>query len=98
VVGAVVLVALTVALVGGMMTPFSSGSQAEASGASIELVEPWNLVAASRSGTPQQVVGQIARVQSIHRWNGRAFESWRRTAPDFANTLAFVTAGEGLWV
>ncbi len=57
VVGAVVLVALAAVLVGGMGTPFGSGSEAEGSGASIELVEPWNLVAASRSGTPQQVVG-----------------------------------------
>ncbi|HJN91136.1 MAG TPA: PQQ-dependent sugar dehydrogenase [Dehalococcoidia bacterium] len=96
--GAAVLMALAVALIGGAVTPWGGGSEAEASGTSIQLVEHWNLVAASRGGTPQQVVGVIARVESIHRWNGRAFESWRRTAPDFANTLTFITVGEGLWV
>ena len=45
-------------------------------------------------------MGDIAAVQSIHLWNSdtRRFESWRRSAPDFANTLDFVPIGAGLWV
>lgn len=78
----------------------AGGSQLQGQGASLTLREPWNLVAAPRNATPQQLVGGIAAVQSIHLWNSdtRRFESWRRSAPDFANTLDFVPVGAGLWV
>lgn len=92
--------ALLAGVVVALAAVLAGGSQLQGQGASLTLREPWNLVAAPRDATPQQLVGNIAAVQSIHLWNSdtRRFESWRRSAPDFANTLDFVPIGAGLWV
>ena len=92
--------ALLAGVVAALAALLAGGSQLQGQGSSLTLREPWNLVAAPRDATPQQLVGDIAAVQSIHLWNSdtRRFESWRRSAPDFANTLDFVPIGAGLWV
>ena len=58
--------ALLASVVVALAAVLAGGSQLQGQGASLTLREPWNLVAAPRDATPQQLVGNIAAVQSIH--------------------------------
>ncbi len=93
----VVVVAIGVGVIATLSEP---APHVQAQNGSITLVARWNLVAAPRDGTPEEVVGALADVRSLHRWDAEArqFESWLRTAPIFVNSLASLSAGDGLWV
>lgn len=92
-------VAMTAAVVAAVVLAVSPRG-ADAQTLELQLEPQWNLVASPVTGTPEGVSGNMLRVRSIHRWNAteQVFESWRRGAPDFANTLEHVERGEGIWV
>ena len=64
----------------------------------VALDAPWSFATATEAGTPEEVLGEIAGLVAVYRWDAGAetFEAWFPAAPAFLNTLSAVAPGDAL--